>query len=178
MRKKLRKKAVDIFNTHKDIDTIYLTIDGQGFTEEHNANEHARVLGKNSKVVKFDRTTMELEDPEADEDITASGNDESLIVSDNVEKAAPKDKPDMVSECTESIKSIIDANYDGTENAVKAGDLVETATEDKSDEETEDVKQEEDVVVTGGDSNENITVENSIKNTTGAKKNTKKSNKK
>lgn len=53
---KFANAAAQIFAEHKDIDFVYVTSDGNGFTkdQEHNAHEHARVL-HNKTVEAFER---------------------------------------------------------------------------------------------------------------------------
>ncbi|WP_395762437.1 hypothetical protein [Elizabethkingia anophelis] len=46
--------AVAIFAAHKDLDEIFVTSDGQGFTDEEKAKDQARYL-KNKDVKKFTR---------------------------------------------------------------------------------------------------------------------------
>lgn len=50
----LKQKAVEIFTIHTEIEKIYMTSDGQGFTEEHHATDHARIL-TDKKVSTFTR---------------------------------------------------------------------------------------------------------------------------
>lgn len=51
---KLQQEADKLFDTHNHIDTLYITSDGQGFTEQQYADDHARYL-KENKVYEFKR---------------------------------------------------------------------------------------------------------------------------
>ncbi|CAI9677013.1 hypothetical protein HZR02_17630 [Elizabethkingia anophelis] len=46
--------AVTIFAAHKNLDEVFITYDGQGFTDEEKAKDQARYL-KNKDVKKFTR---------------------------------------------------------------------------------------------------------------------------
>ncbi|MBS9774952.1 MAG: hypothetical protein KGV59_07360 [Tenacibaculum sp.] len=51
---KAQEIAVKLFAIHPQINKLYITTDGQGFSDLANAESHSRTL-KNDKVVEFDR---------------------------------------------------------------------------------------------------------------------------
>lgn len=64
--KNLTNIAAEIFENYPNINTIYLTVDGQGFTDEEKAKDHAR-YHKDKTVKPFTRKSEEVpadNDPE------------------------------------------------------------------------------------------------------------------
>ena len=54
--KRIRSSSLRNFNTHKELDPIHITSDGQGFTKDNKnkAHDHARYL-KDDRVETFER---------------------------------------------------------------------------------------------------------------------------
>lgn len=57
---KLQELANEVFKAH-DFEKVYMTSDGQAFTEEQYATDHARLL-KDKKVYSFDSENVKQED--------------------------------------------------------------------------------------------------------------------
>ena len=70
--------AVLIFSDHKNIDSIFITSDGQGFTDEEKAKDQARYL-KDKEIKHFERgfeDTFEDDQPEGEKMQTGKEPDE------------------------------------------------------------------------------------------------------
>lgn len=57
---RLQELAKEVFKAH-DFEKVYMTSDGQAFTEEQYATDHARLL-KDKKVYSFDSEDVKQED--------------------------------------------------------------------------------------------------------------------
>ncbi len=80
---KIAVAALAIFEAHKQIEEVYMTSDGQGFTDDHKANDHSRYLADKS-VKSFKRG---FEDSYKDEEASTDAKDATLHKVDEGERA-------------------------------------------------------------------------------------------
>lgn len=76
----LKTAAKKLFDVHPNIEKLYLTSDGQGFTKEHHADDHSKKL-VDKEVQPFTRASV-LEKNDTSEDgetIKAVGEREALV---------------------------------------------------------------------------------------------------
>ena len=67
--------ALAIFTAHKNIEKIYMTSDGQGFTDEEKAKDNAR-YHKDQSITPFERGFEETyQDKDADDSVSKKADD-------------------------------------------------------------------------------------------------------
>lgn len=70
--KKQKERAAEIFKQYPAIDKIFITSDGQGFSDEEKAIDQARYLKDDKSIEEYDRAffeTDEADDENAGEDL-------------------------------------------------------------------------------------------------------------
>lgn len=83
----MAKSAKEIFKAH-EMDEVFITSDGQGYTDEHKAHDHARILSDKT-VKKFEREFAETKEKAAKEgdniDDEGAGTERNQLISDYME---------------------------------------------------------------------------------------------
>ncbi|HAT3998559.1 TPA: hypothetical protein I9Y90_000041 [Elizabethkingia anophelis] len=108
--------AFKIFNSHKDLDLIHVTSDGQGFTKDNKnkAHDHARYL-KDDRVETFERG---FEDTYAEPEETDALETEEDIEPDPADVQKTEQTPETEKQ-TDSLNT-----GDGIEPAAEKNDLI------------------------------------------------------
>lgn len=124
-REELSPKALEMMKAHS-LDEVYVTSDGQGFTEKHRAEAQASLL-KNKKIehfVKSKEAVAKIETEDPDEDIDEYNRRIAETLSTSTEAFKTK------TEETEGNKEILNVSTDATTN-------IETDETDEDNQEDE-----------------------------------------
>ena len=133
---KVALDALAIFTAHKNIDKIFMTSDGQGFTDEEKAKDCAR-YHKDQSITPFERGFEETyQDKNADDsaDKTADNSDERQKLVDEHEELFGR-KPNH-NTGVEKLKAAIDAKKAELAAAKKVEVPVVEVVKKSSEEET------------------------------------------
>lgn len=71
----MEKTAKRIFEVYSEIDKIYITADGQGFTAKEKADNHAAYLS-DKEIKCFNRSEVETEEPNVINPLDANGQED------------------------------------------------------------------------------------------------------